>query len=312
MSWPTGTPMAPAATPTTELAVMASTSLVLGYGWTDERPFLRVRDAFDEDSRIVELEGHFRAQVTGPRRCTGYFDGEVSHPCPGRRTVQRGTSCPSCQSLDAFRPCMTCDGTRCPRLSPPMRRYCRQDHHLYLACFGDATIKVGTASHPRRVRRIVEQGPLFAARVAQAEGPVIKQMERALSQGPFTETMRRSRKTALLSGAMSAREAEALVLDAADRLTDELPAWMHPHLHPPDPVAQPDLAVASRGLTVQPLEQLDEVILDGDVVGAVGHVVFLDDGDGVFALDLGDLKGRMLDWEPDDGAKKPVVQLGLF
>ena len=49
-----------------------------------------------------------------------------------------------------------------------------------------------------------------------------------------------------------------------------------------------------------------------DVVGAVGHVLFLDDGDGVFALDMGALKGRMLDWEPADTAKKPVVQLGLF
>jgi hypothetical protein len=193
-----------------------------------------------------------------------------------------------------------------------MRRYCRQDHHLYLACFGDATIKVGTASHPRRVRRIVEQGPLFAARVAQAEGPVVKQMERALSQGPFTETMRRSRKTALLSGAMSIEEAEALVLDAASRLKQELPGWMHAHLHPPQPVPQPAFAVASRSLSVQPLEQLDEMVLEGEVVGAVGHVVFLDDGDGVFALDLGALKGRMLDWEPDDAAKKPVVQLGLF
>ncbi len=291
---------------------MTSTSLVLGYGWTDERPFLRVRDAFAEEGRVVPLEGHFRALVTGPRRCTGYHDGEVSHPCPSRRTVQRGTSCPSCQALDGFRPCMICDGTRCPRLSPAMRRYCRQDHHLYLACFGDATIKVGTASHPRRIRRIVEQGPLFAARVAQAEGPIIKQIERALSQGPFTETMRRSRKTALLSGTMSMEEARDLVLEAAAHLQEELPGWMHPYLHPPQPVPQPPYAVASRTLSVQPLEQIDEVVLEGEVVGAVGHVVFLDDGDGVFALDLGALKGRMLDWEPGEEAKKPVVQLGLF
>ena len=288
------------------------TSLVLGYGWTDERPFLRLRDAFATDGRTLELRGRFRAQVQGPRRCTGYYDGEASHPCPGRRTVQRGHSCPSCQARDAFRPCMTCDGTRCPPLSPAMRRYCRQDHHLYLACFGDATIKVGTASHPRRVRRIVEQGPLFAARVAQAPGPVIKQMERALSQGRFTETMRRARKTALLAGGMSEDEARARVLEAAAQLDGELPAWTHTHLHPPVPVPQPALAVASRALPVQPLELLDDALLDGEVVGAVGHVLFLDDGDGVFALDLGALKGRMLEWEPEDDAKKPVVQLGLF
>jgi hypothetical protein len=193
-----------------------------------------------------------------------------------------------------------------------MTRYCRQDHHLYLACFGDATLKVGTASHPRRTQRVVEQGPLAAARVAQGEGPVIKQMERVLSQGVFTETMRRSRKTALLAGSMSVEQAEQLVLDAAARLADELPGWMVSYLHAPELVEQPAFASASRALSVQPLQLADDVVVDGVVVGAVGHVAFLDDGDGVFALDLGELKGRVLDWEPEGSGKRPVVQLGLF
>ena len=291
---------------------MDATSLVLGYGWADDRPYLWVRDAFADARRRVVLDGSFRAQVTGPRRCTGYFDGEQGKSCPGRRTVTRGTSCPACLKQDAFRPCMTCDGHRCPRLPPAMQRYCRQDHHLYLACFGDETIKVGTASHPRRDLRIVEQGPLFAARIARAEGPIIKQMEHALAKGSFTETMRRSRKTALLAGGMTEDGAREHVLQAIERVQEELPIELHRHLHPPEPVPQPDWATRSRSLAVQPLNNLDDAVLEGEVVGAIGHVLFLDDGDGTFALDLGDLKGRMLDWHPDRAAKKPVVQLGLF
>lgn len=291
---------------------MGQRSLGLGYGWDDGRPFLRVRDQWADDTRLVRFEGAFRVQLLPGRQCTGYFDGERGHACPNRRAVQRGASCEACQARDAFRPCMTCDGTRCPRLSASMRRYCRQDHHLYLASFGDATLKVGTASHPRRDLRVIEQGPLAAVRVARAEGPIIKQMERVLSQGVFTETMRRQKKTALLSASMTPEVAEAQVLEAAGRLREELPTWMHAYLHAPELVEQPAFAAASRALSVQPMQLADDVVLEGTVVGAVGHVVFLDDGDGTFALDLGALKGRLLEWEPEAGAPKPVVQLGLF
>jgi len=285
--------------------------LGLGYGWWDEGPFLRVRNLHDHALRELPLEGALRLAVVPDRRCVGYYDGERSHPCPDGERLRRGTMCPACQQRDAFRPCMTCDGTRCPRLSAPMRRYCRQDHHLYLACFGDQTIKVGTASHPRRDRRVVEQGPLAAVRVARAEGPIIKQMERALSQGAFTETMRRSRKTALLQGTMSPADAEGLVRDAARQLPELLPSRFHDALYPPHLVPQPALAVRSRALSVQPLQLEGDVVLEGEVVGAIGHVVFVEDGDGVFAVDLGDLKARVLELNPR-GGKKPVVQLGLF
>jgi len=285
--------------------------LGLGYGWDDEVPFLRVRNLHDDAVRTLPMAGSVRLSVIGERRCTGYYDGAAGHPCPEGARLRTGTMCAACQQRDAFRPCMMCDGSRCPPLSASMRRYCRQDHHLYLACFGDETLKVGTASHPRRRRRVVEQGPLAAARVARAEGPVIKRMERALSQGAFTETMRRSRKTALLQATMSVDEAEARVMEAAAELPRLLDPAYHGALYPPQLVPQPQLAVRSRSLSVQPLQLADDVVLAGEVVGGIGHVVFLRDDDGVFAVDLGDLKARVLELDPR-GGRKPVVQLGLF
>ncbi len=285
--------------------------LGLGYGWRDGHPFLRVRHLHDHAVHTLAMGGEVRLQVTAERRCTGYYDGTVSHPCPDGARLRTGVACEACQLRDAFRPCMRCDGSRCPRLSPAMRRYCQQDHHLYLACFGDDTIKVGTASHPRRRQRIVEQGPLAAVRVACGEGPAIKRMERMLSQGVFTETMRRSRKTALLAGSMSPDEARERVLDAAATLGDVLPDSYHDYLHPPEVVEPPALAAASRSLQVQPVQLHDDVVIAGQVVGAVGHVVFVEDDDGVFAFDLGELKARVIELSPQ-GGKKPVVQLGLF
>src|SRR5262245_31454806 len=180
---------------------------------------------------------------------------------------------------------MTCDGFQCPRLSPDMLQWCRQTHHLYLACFGDTTIKVGTASDPRRNQRIVEQGPLAAARVAEGEGPTIKQMEHWLSEAGFSGTMRRARKTVLIRTAMTEVEARQNVIEAARSLRDVLPAAYHRHLHAPTFVPQPPLAQRSRGRPVNELRVDDDRVVEGTVVGAIGHVVFVEDRDGCFALD---------------------------
>ena len=103
-----------------------------------------------------------------------------------------------------------------------------------------------------------------------------------------------------------------MVAAAAETVRDALPLHHQAALHAPEWVELPPLARQSRGLAVQPLQLADDVVISGDVVGAVGHVVFLRDPDGTFALDLGDLKGRVIDLAPEGAGPRPVVQLGLF
>jgi len=193
-----------------------------------------------------------------------------------------------------------------------MERYCRQTHHLYLACFGGDFLKVGTASDGRRDQRIIEQGPLAAARVAAAPGPVIKQMEAQLVRAGFDEAVSRSRKMALLRSSMSREEAEARVREAVARLPEQLSSDLRGPLHRPQFVAIPELARRSRGLPVNALPVHPGTVIEGQVVGAVGHVLFVDDGDGRFALDLGALVGRIVEFDPSGPKVRPQVQLGLF
>ncbi|MEZ4236254.1 MAG: DUF2797 domain-containing protein [Myxococcota bacterium] len=290
---------------------MPERALVTGFTWIDGAVRLK---AFRGDPPRLDdrlLDGRVCFRILPGRHCTGRYEG-VAVPCPDAAPATRGTTCDACAALDAFRPCMTCDGFRCPRLSPDMLSYCRQRHHLYLACFGDTTIKVGTASHPRRDQRVVEQGPLAAARIAVAPGPTIKQMEHLLVEAGLTETMRRTRKTVLITGSMTEPEARALVLEAAGDAREMLPPRYHRHLHRPELVAQPPLATQSRGLPVNELKVDDDRVVEGQVVGAVGHVLFVEDGDGCFALDLGALKGRWIEWDPTGPRRRPVAQLGLF
>jgi len=291
---------------------MSETSLVVGWTWSEGAAKLRVWQGEPSTMQLIALDGPVCFRILPGRFCTGYSDGAVGQPCPEQALARRGTNCDACASRDAFRPCMACTGLRCPRLTPAMRRYCRQDHHLYLACFGGETIKVGTASHPRRDQRIVEQGPLAAARVARAVGPTVKQMEHLLSDAGFTETMRRTRKTALLQGAMTEAEARSRVMDAVRGLRGVLPPTYHDHLHAPVFVPQPPLAVASRSLTVNQLRVEDDRVVEGRFVGAVGHLAFIEETDGRFALDLGELKGRHIAWNPGGPRRRPEAQLGLF
>jgi hypothetical protein len=289
-----------------------SVHLVVSHTWTEGEVHLRSWDEVHGTLAHRALQGHLGFRVLAGRHCTGRTEGGLLAPCPYGAAATRGASCDDCFFADAFRPCMTCDGFRCPRLSPDMLRWCRQTHHLYLACFGDSTIKVGTASDPRKNQRIIEQGPLAAARVAHAEGPLVKQMEATLVQAGFSETMRRARKTVLVQGAMSEVEARSLVIEASATLKDVLPPPYHGLLHAPVFVPQPALARQSRGLTVNELRLEDDRVVEGDVVGAIGHLLFLAEVDGTFALDLGELKARRIEWDPAGPRKKAVAQLGLF
>ncbi len=286
-------------------------SLVLGYTWVDGGIVLRVRHVGELRTSEIPLHSRITIGVTTQRQCLGYQrDGQLL-PCPDRASP-RTKICATCATRDEFRPCMICDGSRCPKLSRSMERYCRQTHHLYLACFGSDTLKVGTASDGRRTQRIVEQGPLAAARVAHAEGPIIKQMEAALVATGFTEAMRRSQKTALLRGAMKPEEAVVRVEEGVRDLAAQLPGMFHRYLHSPVFIEMPELTLSSRGMAVNDLPIEPGTVIEGDVAGAIGHVLFIDDGDGRFAVDLGGLVGWIVDFDPKGPKTKPQVQLGLF
>ena len=63
---------------------------------------------------------------------------------------------------------------------------------------------------------------------------------------------------------------------------------------------------------LQALSLEPDTTIEGEVVGGVGHVVFLEETDGRFALDLGALKARVLELDPTARGRRPSVQLGLF
>lgn len=291
---------------------MGERAQVVGFTWVEGAVHLRQWKGSPPLLRNERVPEHICFRVLPGRTCTGYHDGHALRPCPERASLQRGTSCERCAARDAFRRCMTCDGLRCPKLRGDMLDYCRSTHHLYLACFGDTTLKVGTASDPRKEQRIIEQGPLAAARIAAAEGPTIKRMEKLLVDAGFSETMRRDRKTALLQAQMSEPFARDLVELAASALPDMLPKRYLRLLHSPQFVELPPLAKRSRSLRGSPLSLEVDRVVEGKLTGAIGHLLFVEDRDGCFTLDLGELKGLEIEWDPAGDRRRAAAQLALF
>lgn len=287
---------------------------VTGYTWRDGAPLLRWRSPQGQPGE-KRLMGPLHLALHD-KRCVGFRKGSQHVACPEERAVT-GKQCPRCQAADEMRPCLTCDGFRCPsNLPPQVERSCLGHQHLYLACFGAEPLKVGTASHSRRIARPVEQGPLAVAWVASGPGRHIKQLEHLLSsQTELTEHMQRSQKLRLLASPMGVEEARDLIVTTWARVRTVLRDIDEPLCHDtPQFVPLPPIATRTRealaGVALLPLEE--GRLISGEVIGGVGHLALLEEPAGRFLLDLGALTGHRVDPDPPRGLKRPRVQLSLL
>lgn len=276
---------------------------VVGYVWNEGRPELRLAD------RNHPIGPHLSLTLLDRRECIGYRDHDagVRRRCPSR-SAPAGAQCLPCSHREGFWACMTCDGFQCPPLSAAMGDYCRSEHVMYLACFGTRHLKVGTASGPRRAARLIEQGPLAAAHVAAAPGPLIKQMEALTVRLGYVEALRRERKWREFKARTTPDQARIWIEAAYADLRAQLPAEYTQYLHAPRFVT-PAFFGWQQQLERVPLAPGESV--SGEVVGARGHIVLLNDGAGAFAVDIGALKSWYVDLDGASG-RTPARQLGLF
>lgn len=293
---------------------MVSNWHVIGYTWKENGVYLQVRKPKpDSPTQDLELSGEITFRKLGERRCVGWIDFEKLEimPCPDN--ARDVTQCDACKKREGFMGCVMCNGFNCPPLKPSVERYCRQKHHLYLACFGNENVKVGTASDIRKNVRVWEQGPLAAAYVASAPGPVIKQIEYTVSRLGYTEAMRRTEKRNLLTSGMNEDEARKLIGLALEDINQRLSSSYIEHFHPPEFAEMPELAKKSRRYS-----SLDDVVADvdqiigGKISAASGHMLIFEDSLGPLVLDLATLKSWLIEVNPEGSLPTRTKQLPLF
>ncbi|MHA7208850.1 DUF2797 domain-containing protein [Arthrobacter sp. MDT1-65] len=262
-------------------------------------------------------------EVTGSGRyCLGFHrvhgrDDRTWVPCADLARADRGTQCARCLAQDDVR--FMHDIHRSGIAPAGLKRYLDQPHWLYVATFADGSTKVGTASHPRKNARLVEQGAVVAQFVALADdGRVVRILEDEVTRSVgLQQGVRSAVKAASLCAPLPVARLEHLndgfALAARGLLQGGVDVEgfevVHEEFEPPSPW----LAMLSRsGLQPYP-EPLDRGRHGFGVVEVVGPsgVVSIDGSDLLFVADLAQLKGRRVRFG-DFSTPVPAVQEALF
>lgn len=290
---------------------------LIGYGWEDQHLSMRLRSWPEPEQELrFSMRDRFRFSLEETRLCTGYYDfaEDRRKVCPHGAVPEKKSQCEDCLESEGFVPWLRCDGRDIPPLKPAVREYIESPHYLYLANFGDEMVKVGMASQKRKAARLDDQGPLAAIYVAKGQGIAIRQLEVEISRMGYTEFMRRSKKLRLLTEGGSQAEAQRSLQQAFDHIRAQLQDEYRPLLlEKPEPY---ELLPAAR--KARSFSELDELlpepgkILDTEVLAASGSVVVVDDGGIRAALDLGEIVGRVLNFNPSGEVEREARQIGLF
>jgi hypothetical protein len=163
-----------------------SDSLVItGLTWASGGPEVRLRR--NAAASVLEPLGTFCARYTaGPdstRWCIGhkpFRDSGVAWEDCDRTPLHDGRTCDRCAASDAtFASQLHHAHNKAPgELDAAVLKHLQQPNELYLACFRDGSIKVGTSTEHRLQTRLTEQGAWKARVVASAtDGFAVRSIE---------------------------------------------------------------------------------------------------------------------------------------
>ena len=100
-----------------------------------------------------------------------------------------------CQTNSGFDLCLGCTGDSCRTSSDKAKKFCDEEHHVYLAYFANDKLKVGTAASYRRYERLLEQGALYSIFLAKVpNGRLARRIESEVSRLGVTTRVNSSYK----------------------------------------------------------------------------------------------------------------------
>jgi hypothetical protein len=315
---------------------MGPTYLCSGVAWHASGPALSMREVpalhgpegpgrEDEGRHDVLLAPGTRLafEVTAEGKyCLGFHrvhgrEDRTWVPCADQSPADRGYQCARCFAQDDVR--FMHDIHRSGIAPAGLKRYLDQPHWLYVATFADGSTKVGTASHPRKRARLVEQGAVVAQFVAHAEdGRVVRILEDEVTRTVgLQQAVRSATKAASLCAPLPPARLEHIndgfALAARGLLGGGLGIGgfevVHEEFEPP-----PSWSAVLGHSGLQPYPEFLGGGRHGftlrDVLGP-SALVTIDGTDLVFVADLAQLKGRRLRFG-DFSTPVPTVQEALF
>ena len=135
---------------------------IIKFKWENWEPRLILQDNASLQ-KIVLFDNDLELKL-GEKLCIGYFKAGKHYKCPYKNKTEFEYSCSDCQRMDDFFRCIKCNGSSC--INEKMRKECTENNYfIYLAAF-NTLLKVGISHEQRIMKRLVEQGADFGAKIA--------------------------------------------------------------------------------------------------------------------------------------------------
>ncbi|HEY3593561.1 MAG TPA: DUF2797 domain-containing protein [Polyangiaceae bacterium] len=237
-------------------------------------------------------------EITDARRCTGWFDliTYESHPCPEQSAISPGfDTCFECFRRTGFNPSFY--NVPMSTLSPQQRTYNERPHVVYLAYFADGWAKVGISSRDRVTARLRGQGARLATVVFACDDAYQARAleERIVRDAAIPETVRGSRKRALVNEPLDAERGAHTLAELRQRVEDvcqvrALPLDVHD-------CTRDYLGDHKLDLPVTDLTDEKPASISGVAVGMIGDILVVEDSGRQFMLSVKEFFGSVVTLE---------------
>lgn len=148
--------------------------------WDHFIPYIHLKDLKTKKDEFIEIPFEFEIEKINQKICIGTLNPYTREYISCDNFVDESEKqCNKCKYLFDFYKCIRCHGGDCYVKNKDVLKYCNTNHYVYLACFSNGKIKVGTASEVKKYNRLLEQGALFSIFIAKTpNGKIARQIEK--------------------------------------------------------------------------------------------------------------------------------------
>lgn len=271
---------------------------IIDTGWRSLKgrfqPYLHFQNSNgNREEMPIQLGKNIHWRITGPRRCTGYYQDTGWQPCPNDSVLRRNQiRCRGCSRLDEYSPCIRCRGDTCLANEERQKQCMETPYGVYLALFGNDIIKVGVSSMSRILLRWIEQGADYGAIIAEVEGgQEARKTERIVAKRTdISDAVHRTRKQSSMSMRLNAAAAEEIILEVIEEMD-------FAKLHQRPEIIDLSCYYGFKTLPSEPLTWLESnasmenSMLDGRICGVKGSNILVERKSALFIADLRRLLG---------------------
>lgn len=244
--------------------------------------------SFQKDDTFYELAPLGRELTLrftmAQRFCIGWSNIETGERfvCPNMNKIDKTyEQCPACQQRTGFNPAFY----HATQVSDQQEARNQEPHMLYLAYFGDDSIKVGISHAARNNARLLEQGARFALILEIfPSAHIARSYEAKIAAIPgITETVQLRKKIALLERTPTSERANKILLETRQKIESLLNiSFAKNNVQSLDtryfPTTYPDLSIA--------YDCSDQHCISGKTIGMLGSLLFCKHEDNLVFLPI--------------------------